>query len=139
MKDLNILNSNKINKLTILFLFLFATLTFSSCSVMMAARKEGTNVENIQAARSRGQIIAQGASIVSSERCSSGELIEVYQFKKEQGSAARAFMHGLLDVSTFGLWEVIGTPVEVCMTEDKSFVIKVYYDYQENIKKIELL
>ena len=112
---------------------------FSSCSVIMAAKKEGTNVENLQQSRCRGQIIAQGATLISSERLPSKELVEVYQFKKEQGSAARAFMHGVLDVSTLGLWEVLGTPVEACMSENKCFVVKVYYDEQEFVKKIELL
>lgn len=118
---------------------LCAACSFSSCSVVMAAKKSGTSVENIQTSRSRGQIISQGATVISSERLPSGELVEVYQFKKEQGSAARAFMHGVLDVSTLGLWEVVGTPVEVCMSDDKCFVIKVYYDDQEYVKKIELL
>lgn len=111
----------------------------TSCSVIMAARKEGTSIDNIQSSRSRGQLLSLGATIVSSERLSTGELVEVYQFKKEKGSAARALMHGVLDVSTFGLWEVVGTPVEVCMTDDKSFVMKVFYDAQENITKMELL
>lgn len=121
-----------------IFCFLFIYI-FSSCSVIMAAKKEGTNIENLQTSRSRGQIISQGATIISSDRLSSGELVEVYQFKKEQGSAARAFMHGVLDVGTFGLWEVVGTPVEACMSEDKCFVVRVYYDEREYVKRIELL
>lgn len=130
----------KLSKFLLLSIsFLILSSVVSSCSVIMAANKKGTNVENLQTARSRAQIISQGATVISSERLPSGELVEVYQFQKEQGSAARAFMHGVLDVSTLGLWEVIGTPVEVCMSDDKSFVIKVYYDENEYVKKIELL
>lgn len=111
----------------------------TSCSVVMAARKGGTSIENVQSSRSRGQILSHGATVISSETLSSGELIEVYQFEKERGSAARALMHGVLDVSTFGLWEVVGTPVEVCMIDKKFYVIKVFYDLQGNVNKMELL
>lgn len=115
------------------------TLILTSCSVVMAARKEGTNIENVQSSRSRGQFISCGATIISSERLQTGELVEVYQYKKEKGSAARALMHGVLDVSTCGLWEVVGTPIEVCVDEDKYFAVKVYYDINENATKVELI
>lgn len=111
----------------------------TSCSVVMAAKREGTNIENIQCSRCRGQILAQGPRVISSERLSSGELVEVYQFKKEKGSAARAFMHGVLDVSTCGIWEVVGTPMEACMHDDRYYAMRVYYDCQENVTRMELL
>lgn len=114
-------------------------LFLTSCSVVMAAKKEGTSLENVQCSRSRGQILSNGATVISSERLPTGELVEVYQFKKEKGSAARALMHGVLDVSTFGLWEVVGTPVEVCLGDEKFYVVKVFYDLHENVSKMELL
>lgn len=114
-------------------------LILASCSVIMAAKKEGTNIETVQASRSRGQFLSCGANVISSERLQSGELVEVYQFQKEKGSAARALMHGVLDVGTCGLWEVVGTPIEACVDENKYFSIKVYYDENENVNKIELL
>lgn len=111
----------------------------TSCSVVMAAHKKGTSIEDVQCSRSRGQLLLNGGTVISSERQPTGELVEVYQFKKEQGSAARAFMHGLLDISTLGLWEVVGTPLEACMSNDKSYCVKVFYDGNEKISKIELL
>jgi hypothetical protein len=116
-----------------------AACLFSSCSVVMAARKEGTSIENVQSSRSRGQILSQGGTIVSSERSPTGDLVEVYQFKKEKGSAARALMHGVLDVSTLGLWEVVGTPVEACLNDQKCYSVRVFYDFNENVTKMELL
>lgn len=111
----------------------------TSCSVVMAAKNEGTCVENILASRCRGQILAQGARVISSDRLPSGDLVEVYQFKKARGSAARAFMHGVLDVSTCGIWEVVGTPMEACMHDDRFYVMRVYYDCQDNVTKMEFL
>ena len=62
-----------------------------------------------------------------------------YKVRAKKGSTARAVMHGLLDVSTLGVWEVAGTPIEGAKGKKKFFAIKVYYDKNENIKKIELL
>lgn len=111
----------------------------SSCSVVMAAKKEGTSIDKVQACRTRGQFISRGAVVVSSERLPSGELVEVYQYKNETGSAARALMHGALDVGTCGLWEVVGTPIEVCSNDNTYFCVKVYYDQEEHVKRMELL
>jgi hypothetical protein len=125
---------------TIFFVGLVAIFgLLTSCSVVMAAKKEGTSIDKVQACHSRGQFLSCGAIIVSSERLCTGELVETYQFQKERGSAARALMHGALDVSTLGLWEVVGTPIEVCVDEKTYFSIRVYYDENEIAKKIELI
>ncbi len=91
----------------IISLFLIA-LSLNSCSVVMAAKKSGTDLNKIQDYRTRGQFISAGANVITSERLESGELIEVYQYKKETGSAARAFMHGMLDISTLELGKLLG-------------------------------
>lgn len=110
----------------------------TSCSVAMAARKEGVSIDKVQASRTRGQILACGATVVSSDRQPNGELVEVYQMQKERGSAARALMHGVLDISTLGMWEAIGTPIEACDTKE-FFTIKVFYACDETIRKVELM
>ena len=111
--------------------------SLSSCSVVMAAKKEGTNISKVQQCTNRTQFIAQGGTIVSSERMPNNDLVEVYQFTKERGSTARAVMHGVLDVTTCGLWEVIGTPMEGYDSAE-FFCIKVIYDSEENIKSVLL-
>ncbi len=131
---------SSINKILTNTLILLSCLCFlCSCSVVMAAKKEGTSLDKVQICRSRGQFLALGAKVISSERLSTGELVEVYQFQKETGSAARAFMHGALDVGTCGLWEVVGTPIEACVDDKTFFSLRVYFDECENCKKIELL
>lgn len=111
----------------------------SSCSVAMAANKQGVSLDKVQACRTRGAVISTGATIVNSERLETGELVEVYQIEKERGSAARALMHGVLDVSTCGLWEVVGTPIEACSDQKEYYSLRVFYDEREAVKKIELL
>ncbi len=119
-------------------LALVALSVCTSCSVAMAARKEGVSLDKVQTARTRGQLLACGGTVVSSDRMPSGELVEVYQIQKERGSAARALMHGVLDISTLGLWEAVGTPIEACDTKE-FFTVKVFYTPDETVNKIELM
>lgn len=125
---------HKLAKLGLLITAILST----SCSVAMAARKEGVSIDKVQGARTRGQLLACGANVLSSERMPTGELVEVYQFQKERGSAVRALMHGVLDVSTCGLWEVIGTPIEACDGK-QYFTLRAYYNLDETINKVELM
>ncbi len=120
-------------------LFPFFASTLSSCSVAMAANRSGTDVGQVQKARTRGQLIALGAQVIGSDKDADGNLVESYRIQKEKGSVARALMHGVLDVSTLGLWEAIGTPIEGSLNKKEYFSIKVLYDKDENVKKVELL
>lgn len=119
-----------------IFLTILSMGLFTSCSVVMAAKKEGTSISKIQRCNTRFHMVSLGGVLINSEKSDDG-LIEVYRFKKEKGSTSKAVMHGLLDVSTFGLWEVIGTPIELNKT-DEFFTLKVVYDSDENIKDIIL-
>lgn len=110
----------------------------SSCSVVMASKKSGTDISKVNEAHTRGQFVALSDKVLTSERLPSGDLIESYQIPKERGSAARAVMHGLLDVSTLGLWEVAGTPIEGSLNQPDYFVIKVTYGPDDIAKKVEL-
>ena len=124
--------------LNLLCLSALSTIVFSSCSVAMAARKEGTNISNVQRCRTRSDFVGQGGRIVSRERLSNGDVVEIYQYKQERGSVARAFMHGVLDISTCGLWEVLGTPIEASSNDTGYFSLKVTYDMDDNIKSVEM-
>jgi hypothetical protein len=110
-----------------------------SCSVVMAAKKEGTDVKQVQDCHTRSQFLGLGAKVISSEVLPSGDRVETYQILREKGSAARAVMHGLLDVSTFCLWEIAGTPIEGSLDKNEYITIKVTYGPDDVAKKAELL
>lgn len=111
--------------------------SLSSCSVAMAAKKDGSSIQKIQKCHNRMNFLALGGSVISSETLENGDLVETYTFKTEKGSISRAVMHGLLDISTCCIWEVIGTPIEGSYSND-FFSVKVIYDKDENIKSIML-
>ena len=48
--------------------------------------------------------------------------------KGNESSAGRAIGHGVMDVLTLGLWEVIGTPIEAVAGTEKHDRFVIYYD-----------
>lgn len=122
-----------------LILVLSCIAFFPSCSVVMASRRDGTSFAQVQSSRTRSQLLSLGGSIQHTEHLPSGELVEIYRFQKERGSAVRAVMHGLLDLGSGFLWELAGTPIEGSLGRKEYFSIKVTYDADNTIKKVELL
>ncbi len=121
-------------------LFCVLLVSLSSCSVIMASNKSGTGINTVQAANTRGQIIATGAAtIINTETDSKGNTIETYKIQKEKGSIARAVMHGILDISSFGIWEAFGIPIEVVLNKKEYFAVRITYDKSGTITKKELI
>lgn len=110
----------------------------TSCSVVMASNKSGVDIDSIQSAFTRTQLIALGAEPAISEKNEDGHLVETYKIQQERGSVARAFMHGLLDIATGFLWEFAGTPIESSLDQKKYYSVKVTFDENEQVKKMEL-
>lgn len=121
-----------------LFFLGAAASLLSSCSVMMASKMDGVELDSIPNVRSRSELIALSEPI-ESRRNDEGERVEVYRILEQKGSIARAVMHGLLDISTGFLWELAGTPIESSLTQQKYISIKVTFDAEDQIKKMELL
>jgi hypothetical protein len=105
----------------------------------MAARKDGADISQVQASHTRSEFLNLGAKVVNSERLPSGELVEVYQIPKKRGSAVRAVMHGLLDLSTCFIWEVAGTPIEGSLDKQEFITVKVTFGVDDMAKNAELL
>lgn len=105
----------------------------------MAAHKEGASVSDVQKSHTRADFIALGSKVISTEHLPTGELVETYQLPKERGSAARAVMHGILDLSTFFIWELAGTPIEGSLNKQEFITVKVTYDATNIAQKAELI
>ncbi len=121
-------------------LSLFAlVLICPSCSIMMAMDKSGTTANQVQKANSRNALLSACDEVLDTERAADGNLIETYQFQKQNGSTIRGCLYAILDYSTYGLWELIGTSFEEQFHETEYFSAKVYFDANENVKKVEIL
>jgi uncharacterized protein YgiM (DUF1202 family) len=128
-------------KLTKLFFVLVAIFFICSCSVYMAAnqpaKKDMTVLkEGIHQSVVRAEL---GQPVWSGEE--DGCPCDLYKFKQgySKGSkAGRAIFHGLADVFTLGLWEVVGTPVEL-IASGTDVTVKVFYDKDLKVLRVQTL
>ena len=113
----------------------------SGCSVVMSANKSGTSISKISRCRTRDCLLTKPDVTSLSYRVNSkGRLLnENFRVQKPKGSALRAGAHGVLDVATLGLWEVVGTPVEAVADQKKYYIIHVTYESDgQHIASIKL-
>lgn len=104
------------------------SLSLSACSVVMAARSNGVSPKQLSQCKTRSCVIATGVTPIEKHKNKQGKLTsENFRANMPTGSAARAAMHGLLDVSTLGIWEVAGTPIEAVKGKKTGYVVVVKY------------
>lgn len=104
---------------------MFMCVGFVGCSVGMALH----GADNPDTA-----VLKEGATRMDIERefgapdkWDSVEHRGLYSFTTgEDGSAGRAIAHGVGDVLTLGLWEVVGTPVEAVQSHE-NWEVDVFY------------
>jgi hypothetical protein len=110
----------------------------SGCSVFMAAKQpDKKNVDLFKIGTPRSMLLAEfGMPTVAELR--DGKKYEIYKFIQGYSAGAkagRAVFHGAADVLTFGLWEVIGTPVEGTFSGDE-MAYEVRYDDESRVDQI---
>ena len=109
----------------------------TGCSVFMAAAgKREPNLGMIVIGSHRSEIELQLGSPRSSVT-SEDSLYRTDTYEYELGnepSAGRAVAHGVMDLLTLGLWEIIGTPVEAFHGEKHEMVIT--YNQQDRVAGI---
>jgi len=122
-----------------LSLLMMLVLVGSGCSVGMAlsgTEERDTSVFYNGAERSfvQAKVGLPDVSIQDKD----GIWIDTYLIVKgNEPSAGRAIGHGVMDVLTLGLWEVVGTPIELAAgMEDKNRFV-IYYDENQKIVNVE--
>lgn len=127
----------KLVYLAVLFLMPFIV---TGCSVGMAmSGKETKDTSVLAVGASRDTVIARLGPPQTTVTDSDGTLIDSWDIVKgNQPSAGRALAHGAMDVLTWGLWEVVGTPVELAAGQEKHTIYTVRYDADSNIKNMSV-
>ena len=118
---------------------LLLPLLLSGCSVGMAMSGEQQKDTSILfPGAPRAVVIAKLGPPETSTKDPDDCYIDSYHIVKgNRPSTGRAVAHAALDVVTLGLWEVVGTPMEMgAAREDISRVLLVY-DSEERIKEIQ--
>lgn len=108
-------------------------LSLSACSVYMAATQEDAkDMTALNKGAPRALILGKLGQPITTETNKAGNRVDYFSFTdgyKGGTKAARAVTHGVLDIATLGLWEIIGTPIEGVADGDQ---INAEVTYGEN-------
>ena len=105
------------------------SLLLSGCAVAMAANQKGVDIETASACNTRACFLAlRDIAVMTSATAPDGTMTETYKILLHHGSVGRAAMHGVLDVATFGVWEVAGTPIEGSADKSKFVILTAKFD-----------
>ena len=127
-----------IAKLGLCTLLIVGTFNITGWSVFMAAKQpEKKDTKMLAVGVPRAVILAEFGAPVSTVK-NGDETVDIFSFKQGYGKAAkfgRMMFHGVADVATLGLWEIIGTPVESGF-DGNNIAYQITYDQNDNVKTV---
>ena len=127
-----------IAKLGLCTLLIVGTFNITGCSVFMAEKQpEKKDTKMLAVGVPRAVILAEFGAPVSTVK-NGDETVDIFSFKQGYGKAAkfgRMMFHGVADVATLGLWEIIGTPVESGF-DGNNIAYQITYDQNDNVKTV---
>jgi hypothetical protein len=90
------------------------SLLIGGCSVGMAVSgNHNPDLGAVRSGASRSEIEMHLGTPIKVASLGDGQEAATYQYEiGDEPSAGRAIGHGVMDVLTLGLWEVVGTPIE---------------------------
>lgn len=125
-------------KLGLCTLLIVGTFNITGCSVFMAAKQpEKKDTKMLAVGVPRAVILAEFGAPVSTVK-NGDETVDIFSFKQGYGKAVkfgRMMFHGVADVATLGLWEIIGTPVESGF-DGNNIAYQITYDQNDNVKTV---
>jgi len=126
-------------------LLLGILLLFSSgCSVVMAVKQpEEKNLDVLSVGSHQDVVRAELSAPTSTGLMGiNGEKFEYDVFGFSEGNSrgwgvGRALLYGVLDVFTFGLWEIVGTPIEGGISGGEKRNIRVVYSKEKTVMRVD--
>ena len=104
---------------------------------MAAKQPEKKDTKILVVGVPRATVLSELGAPISTVRKGS-ETIDIFSFKQGYGKAAkfgRAMFHGVADIATLGLWEIVGTPVESSF-DGNNVAYQIIYDEHDNVKNV---
>lgn len=113
----------------------------SGCAAVKATQQpDKKNLGVLSGGTPRSHVIAEfGAPLWTEER--DGHIVDIFTFKQGYAKgvkATRALLHGAADVVTWGLWEVVGVPVE-SLADGKDVKVEITYDESRNVQSVDVI
>ena len=113
------------NRIVMLAAIALALVPLAGCSVGMALSGENDpDLSVLRVGASRGEVEMQLGRPAAEILADDGLTYATYAYSLgNQPSAGRAVAHGVMDVLTLGLWEVVGTPVEAAAGKENEHAV----------------
>ena len=108
---------------------------------MAAKQPDAKNIDLFKKGTSRSLLLAEFGLHIASELREDGKKYEIFKFTNgysKTAKAGRALLHGMADIATLGLWEIVGTPTEGTFSGDK-VAFEVRYDHNNLVERAVLL
>jgi hypothetical protein len=126
-----------------MLLISLAFVVLAGCSVSKAVHQPNAkDLSVLNAGTSRDLVLVELGQPVVSEKDANGNQTDFFKFVQGQNGAAKAgkgILYGALAVTTLGLSEVVTNPVEGTAGAGKEMQIKVTYDGQSKVERVEML
>ncbi len=106
------------------------------CSVFLAlSGDEDPNLAVLRVGAPRGIVELQLGTAVQQHVAPDGTTTCLYEYTIGNApSGGRAVAHGVMDVLTLGLWEIVGTPVEALIPQHHE--VTVVYDRKQTLVSV---
>ncbi|MBN1126396.1 MAG: hypothetical protein JXA82_15430 [Sedimentisphaerales bacterium] len=124
------------------YLFLLCVLVLiQGCSAIMAGKKQTRkDLSVIRVGGNRDDIVHVLGAPYMSTRTDDGGCKDIYKLVENAGTKETKTLaivgHTTMDVVTLGLWEIVGTPLEIA-TQEEATVFILYYDANYKLKHYE--
>jgi len=110
-------------------------LQISGCAVGMAMYGKRTpNISTIRREMHRDEVIMNLGQPLKTMTTDRGRIDEFEYQVGNDPSAGRAIGHAVMDVLTWGIWEVVGTPIEAF--QGKTCHLTIEYDMDDKVTKV---
>ena len=132
------MNFKAMKKIIIASMVTLIALGQVGCSAVMASKQPAKkDLSVIANGMPRSTIIAELGAPVSSEK-KDDKRVDVYTFNQGYSTlirVGRTMIHGVADLATLGLWEVVGTPMEATF-KGTAKAFEVTYDAEDRVTGI---
>jgi hypothetical protein len=103
---------------------------------MAMSGSENPDLGAIKVGASRGEVELHLGTAIKTTGLPDGGRADVYAYEiGNEPSAGRAVGHGVMDVLTLGIWEVVGTPIEAFQGE--TYHATITYDASDKVADIK--
>jgi TolB-like protein len=102
---------------------------------MAMSGKKSPNLGAIHVGATRWEVEVQLGSSQKTTSNPDGTRTDIYEYQVgNDPNTGRALVHGVLDILTLGIWEVVGTPIEAMQGDTFNLLIK--YDIEDKAESI---